>query len=70
MAKRYYFIVIKGKTIIFTGICAIACIILMIICAHFFPRIPLQSISGIQGNVILAMNDLGMHCYQPDYSAF
>ncbi len=73
MNKRAQIIIIKKTTIILDSICLLTCFGLILIFTHFISTKGDSQNLPIQQNtkyVILAANDLGMHCYQPDYSGF
>lgn len=71
MIKKFHLIFIKRKTVLLAFVCFFVCFGLINIFTHFFstkdqPVLMQQNTSY----VILATNNLGMHCYQSDYSAF
>jgi hypothetical protein len=71
MKKKFSVILIKGRTIILAAACFFVCLGLIIVIMNYLSKH--DRISMLQQNsdyVILATNDLGMHCYQPDYSSF
>lgn len=73
MIKRVHVIIIKKTSLILDFICLLACFGLILVFTHFFsPKEDTQCLSIKQSTkyVILAANNLGMHCYQPDYSGF
>lgn len=70
MAKKCRFIILKGKTILLAVACSIACLGLIAICVKYFSNYSIPTQQQGSDYVILAVNDLGMHCYQPDYSNF
>lgn len=71
MAKRVRFVVLGKKHLILAAIGALVCIAAIIIAAGALARSKSIPVSGNGGDyVILAENDLGMHCYQEDYSGF
>lgn len=73
MIKKIHIITIKKSTMILELICLLTCFVLILIFTHFFStEDAFQTSSTQQSNnyVILAANDLGMHCYQPDYSTY
>ena len=69
MVKRFHIIFIKRKNIILAVTCFFICIGLISIFMNFFVKSDQTSIMQ-QGYVILATNDIGMHCYQLSYSSF
>jgi hypothetical protein len=68
--KKLHTIVIKKKSIFLSLFCLTACIIAIIITADLRSDKSVEAIGPNQQYTILAMNDLGMHCYQRDYSGF
>lgn len=64
-------IIIKRKPVILTAACFLACLGLISFFTNFFFKSSQTSLrQQISSYVILAVNDTGMHCYQPDYSTF
>ena len=71
MVKRFHIIVIKRKNIILAVTCFFICIGLISIFMNLFVKSDQTSImQQNSGYVILATNDIGMHCYQLSYSSF
>lgn len=71
MIKNFHVILIKGKTIILAAACFFFCLGLVFIFMNYFSKNGQASLQQQNSDyVILAANDLGMHCYQPDYSSF
>lgn len=73
MFKKFHIIIIKKMTIILDFICLLTCFGLIIIFTQFFSTKEATQSPSIQQSanyVILAANNLGMHCYQADYSGF
>ncbi|MGE4486010.1 MAG: hypothetical protein AB7C97_12970 [Oscillospiraceae bacterium] len=70
MIRRFYIIVMK-KNVILTASCFLVCIGLICFSKNVLLRSTPASLPQQNSEyVILAVNDLGMHCYQPDYSGF
>lgn len=71
MIKKFHMIVIKRKSLLLAVACFFVCLGLICSFRSFISKkdqiSPRQQNSGY---VILAANDAGMHCYQPDYSTF
>jgi hypothetical protein len=59
---------IKKNTLILSVVCFLVCIAALIILAVSITEKDPSNIGG--GYTVLAVNDLGMHCYQEDYSSF
>jgi len=71
MKKRVHLFVFRRKTIILTAVCFFACLALIVIFSNFiFQSEPVTVTQQNSDYVILATNDTGMHCYQPDYSSY
>lgn len=73
LIKKVHIIVIKKTTLLLDFICLLTCLGLVLIFTHFFSTKDTSKILSMQQNtkyVILATNNLGMHCYQPDYSGY
>jgi hypothetical protein len=71
MKNKYSVIIIKGRTAIFAVICLFACFGFIIFFMNMFSETDQPALKQQNSEfVILASNDLGMHCYQPDYSGF
>lgn len=71
MRKEFCIKIIKGKSIIFAIICSLACLGFIIVIINVYAENDLITVQKQNSNyVILAVNDLGMHCYQRDFSNF
>lgn len=71
MFNRLYVIAIKRKYVIQAVVCCLISLVLICFFINYFSKD--SSVHMLQQNsnyVILAANDMGMHCYQPDYSKF
>lgn len=71
MFKRFYIIIFKRRTAILSAVCFFLCLGLIGFFMNIFSKsAPTSSFQQNSKYVILALNDLGMHCYQPDYSGY
>ena len=73
LKKRVHILIIKKKSIILDFMCLLTCFGLILVITHFISSKANTQCLSVQENtkyVILAANDLGMHCYQTDYSGF
>lgn len=71
MIKNFHIIIIKKRTLILSLACFFCCILFINICAAYLQKKDPSIITNANSDyVIIAANDLGMHCYQSDYAAF
>jgi len=71
MTNRFHVVFIKRKTIILGGICFLACLALISVLVNFYANHDKTTLgTGKSDYVILAENDIGMHCFQKSYAAF
>lgn len=71
MIKKLFIITIKGRFIILAVTSCLISLVIICFCINYFSKdssihMPWQN----SKYTILAANDMGMHCYQPDYSKF
>lgn len=70
MIKIYRIIILKAKKIIFAFACSAACLGSIVIFMNRFSNSPVPMQQQGSDYVLLAVNNTGMHCYQPDYSGY
>jgi hypothetical protein len=72
LIDNFHVFVIKKKNLILAAACFLACLGLLVFSFGFFweKSDAKEAVQQNKGYVILAANDLGMHCYQKSYSAF
>lgn len=70
MVKKLRVIVINSKSLILAVFCSFICLGFIVLISNFMSNKDRSSLQQGSDYVILAVNDLGMHCYQPDYSSF
>lgn len=68
--KKLHTIVVRKKSVLLSVACLVVCIIAIVLAADLRSDKSVAVTGPNQGYTILAMNDLGMHCYQTDYSGF
>ena len=71
MAKGLHILFSNRKTVIMAAACLLVCLGLIIIFTNFISKDEKTTLSKQNSDyTILAANNLGMHCYQDDYSSF
>lgn len=69
--RNFHAVVVKRKTLVLALVGVVLCAAAVIVTASLLSDTAVQVTTGGTGAyTILAMNDIGMHCIQPDYSAY
>jgi hypothetical protein len=68
--SKFHAVVVKKKTLVIALVGVVLCAAAVVLTASLISDAAVPVTGGSGAYTILAMNDIGMHCIQPDYSGF
>lgn len=68
--RKFHAVVVKRKTLVLALMSVVLCAAAIVLTASLLSEAAVPASGASGAYIILAMNDIGMHCIQPDYSAY